>query len=174
MSHAMLFYRTLASKKSITPNPANLPAGQKLLFTPPADLASKFSEDYTNNIVRKIPIQPKSRIINQSDQGVAGWLMTVEGNYQTADGGSSTKIHLFRKLSQGDDYHTFGCFGLWYPQGPAYVQDDVSYSPNGLSIDPDSTHGLMMENIQGSHIGLTKELVDFACRLSFGGNLNYV
>ena len=171
MTHAMLFYRTLATKKSITPDPRNLPTEQKLLFTPPADLASKFDEDYTNNIVRKIPIQPFSRRIIQSDQGVSGWLMTVEGNYQTSDGSSSTKIHSFRKHAQGDDYHTFGNVGLWYPNGPAYVQDDSTYSPTGLSIDPDANHGLMIENVRGSHIGVTKELVDFACRVSYGGDI---
>src|SRR5690349_12444865 len=141
--HAMLFYRTLASKKTTTPDPRNLPAGQKLLFTPPNDLAGKLSESYTNNIVRKIPIQPFSRRIIQSDQGVSGWLMTIEGNYLIASADSSSKIHLFRKLAQGDDYHTFGNIGLWYPQGPAYVQDDLSLCPTGISIDPDSNHGLM-------------------------------
>jgi hypothetical protein len=172
MTHAMLFYRTLTSKKTTTPNPPDLPTAQKLLFTPPADLTAKFDEDYTNNIVRKIPIQPFSRRIIQSDQGVVAWLMTIEGNYQTADSGSTTKLHLMRKKQQGDDYHTFGAFGLWYPQGPAYVQDDLSNGcATGLSIDPDNTHGLMIENIRGSHIGVTKELVDFGCRVSYGGDL---
>lgn len=174
MANAMLFYRlhSNSTDKANVPNPSNLPAGQKLLFTPPAELARKFSDNYTNNIVRLPPAQPSGRYVNQNDEGFAGWLMNIEGDYYQNDA-TATKLHAFRILAQAEDtYHPHGVFGLWYPNGPAYVQDDISEGcPTGLSIDPDSTHGLMIVTADGAHIGITKELVDFSAQLSYGGQL---
>jgi hypothetical protein len=163
MSNAFIFYRTLATPKSnpTYADPNNLPAGQKLLFTPPNNLASKIDEDYTNNIVRKIPPNPAGRRINQTDEGVAGWLITIEGNFIKGSAGADTKVHAFRILPQSDATHVFGIFGIQWPNGPAQLRD----------MDPIPTKGLMIENVRGTHVGITKEIVDFAIRFSYGGDV---
>lgn len=170
----MIFYRLFSNSTDRThiPNPANLPANQKLLFTPPINLANKFADSYTNNIVRVPPAQPGGRHVQQNDEGFAGWLLNIEGNLIQATG-DSQKIHLFRTgIQEEDTYHPFGTFGIWYPNGPPYVQDDVSEGcPTGLSIDPDGTHGLMIVTATGQNVSVTKELVDFTMQLSYGGDL---
>jgi hypothetical protein len=171
MTHAMLFHRLKSNNtdKATVPDPRNLPSGQKLLFTPPGDMAQKISDSYTNNIVRKIPPRAFGRNIVQTDEGVAGWIIPIAGDFLAASGDSAVKIHKFRILPQGDDYHKRGVFGLWYPQGPGYVQDDLTYCPTGLSIDPDTAHGLMIETATLATIGATKEVVDFTINFSYGG-----
>lgn len=163
MANCFIFYRTVATPKSnpTYADPVNLPAGQKLLFTPPDNLAARMNDDYTNNIVRKIPPNPGGRRINQTDEGVAGWIITVEGDFLKDQPGATTKLHTFRTLPQSDATHVFGIFGLQYPNGPSWLQD----------IDPVPTKGLMIENVRGAHTGITKELVDFSIRFSYGGDL---
>jgi len=39
MANAMLFFRTASTLQAAVPDPVNLPDTQKLLFTPPNDLA---------------------------------------------------------------------------------------------------------------------------------------
>lgn len=174
MANAMIFYRLNANNttKATVPNPSNLPAAQKLLFTPPSDLARKFEDDYTNNIVRISPAQPSGRHINQNDEGFAGWLMNMEGDYYQSDA-TAAKLHAFRTKAQSESgFFDYGIFGLWYPNGPAYIQDNLATGcPTGFSLDPDSTHGLMIVTAKGTSIGITKELVDFTMQLSYGGDL---
>lgn len=166
MANAMLFYRTLVTRKidagftTVALLLANAPT-QCLLFTPPADLASRINDDYTNNIVRKIPPEPFGRRINQTDEGCSGWLVNLEGNFLKATGDSNSKVHNFAKLAQGDSYHKFGRFGISWPNGPTYLSE----------IDPDTTKGFMIVNRRGTHIGVTKEMVDFAFSLSYGGDI---
>jgi len=166
MANAMLFYRTPTTRivDSGFGTPAlllaNAPA-QCLLFTPPNDLAARLIDNCTNNIVRKPPPEPFSRRIRQTDEGVAGWLITVEGNFIGAVGDAAAKLHNFWKLPQGDTYHVFGVFGITYPNGPSYIQ----------TIDPAATKGLMITNKQDTHVGLTKEIVDFSIQLSYGGDV---
>lgn len=159
----MIFYRTPSSKISTYATPALLYAAlpaQCLLFTPPNDLASGISDDYTNNVVRKLPSAPFGRKILQYDEGVAGWNITVEGNYVKGDANDG-KLHSFEILPQSDDYHTSGIFGIVYPNGPNWLQ----------SIDPSNTKGLMITNRRGRHVGITKELVDFSITFSYGGDV---
>jgi len=158
MANALLFYRTPTTKTTQVANPANLPAAQKLSFTPPNDLASGIEEDWTNNIVRKVPPKPSGRKLIQTDEGFSGWVLTISGNYLIANGDSATKIFNFRKLPQADSFHTLGVFGIVYPNGPTY-----------LNIDPNTTKGLMIQNTRGRHIGNTTQLFDFSVTLSFGG-----
>ena len=164
MANAMLFYRTEATKKSnpTYANPDNLPPGQKLLFTPPDQLARFVDDDYRNNIVRQVPALTGGRRILQTDQGAAGWIINLEGDYVkgTANDG---KIYDFATNLQYDAYHEFGNVGLKYPNGSNELQ----------LIDPTDTMGLMIERKRGKHVGITKELVDFGITLSFGGDLPY-
>ena len=166
MANAMLFYRTPDTAKSITAydTVAKLLAAkpdQCLLFTPPEDLAKLLNDDYTNNIVRKVPTQPFNRIVRQSDQGVSGWLINLEGDFYGDTGDATDKLYAFAQLPQGDSVHLYGCFGITYPNGPARLQ----------TIDPDPSHGLMIVNRKGAHTGVTKNLVDFSCQLSYGGDV---
>ena len=158
MANAMLFYRTITTDITTVPDPNNLPAAQKLLFTPPNDLASGIDEVWDNNIVRKVPPIPSGRKLIQTDEGFSGWIITISGNYLTASADSATKIFNFRKLAQADTTHIHGVFGILYPNGPDY-----------LNIDPITTKGLMIQSTRGKHVGITKELFDFAITLSLGG-----
>lgn len=158
MANALLFYRTLTTKQTDIPDPTNLPAAQKLLFTPPDDLASGIEEIWNNNIVKKVPLKPSGRKLIQEDLGFSGWELTLSGNYIISTSDSSTKLHDFTKLAQGDSFHVLGIFGILYPNGPSY-----------LNIDPDDTKGLMIQNRRGKHVGITKEIFDFSVSVSFGG-----
>ena len=158
MANALLFFRTITTDKTAIPDPLNLPAAQKLLFTPPNDLASGIDETWDNNIVRKVPPKPSGRKLIQTDEGFSGWILTISGNYLIATAESSTKLHDFRKLPQADTIHALGVFGILYPNGPSY-----------LNIDPDTTKGLMIQNVRGKHVGITTQLFDFSVTLSFGG-----
>jgi len=161
MANAMLFYRTASTLQGAIPDPVNLPAGQKLLFTPPSDLASGIDEAYDNNIVRKVPPKPSGRKLIQTDEGFSGWLLTLSGNYVIESNvESATKLFDFLKLPQGINELLFGVFGILYPNGPNY-----------LNIDPDSTRGLMLVNRRGKHIGITKEIFDFSVTASYGGDI---
>jgi len=158
LANALLFYRTPTTDVVTIPNPDNLPAAQKLLFTPPDDLTNGIEETWDNNIVRKVPPKPSGRKLIQTDEGFNGWILVISGNYIVATGDSATKLHDFRKLPQADVVHVLGIFGIQYPNGPAY-----------LNIDPDTTKGLMIQNTRGRHVGRTKNIFDFSVTLSFGG-----
>lgn len=163
MANAMIFYRTPTTRKIDVPNPANLPAAQKLLFTPPNDLAASINEDETNNIVRKSPPAPGGRRIIQTDEGKAGWLFTIEGNLLkggTGDTGTQN-LHALANLVQSDSYHIYGIFGIQYPNGPSWL----------TNFDPDNTKGLMIVRRGGGHVGTNKELLDFSIQFSVGGDI---
>lgn len=161
MANAMLFYRTALSLQTTTPNPADLPDIQKLLFTPPDDLSSGIDETYDNNIVRKVPPKPSGRKIIQTDEGFSGWILTLSGNYIiSSNTESATKLFDFLKLPQAIDELKFGVFGILYPNGPDY-----------LNIDPIATKGLMLMNRRGKHLGITKEIFDFSVTASYGGDI---
>lgn len=155
MANAILYYRTAATLLTTI---ALLPAAQKLTFTPPNDLASGIEEEWTNNIVRKVPPKPSGRKLIQTDEGFSGWILTISGNYLVGEGNSSTRLFNFRKLPQGITDLPLGVFGIVYPNGPSY-----------LTINPTSVGGLMIQSTRGKHIGLTTQLFDFSVSLSFGG-----
>jgi len=160
VTNTFLFYRTLTTKKSSISNPEDLPDEQKLLFTPSADMVNSLDEEWRNNIVRKIPPKPSGRKIIQTDEGLASWIPVISGTFEIDQGEARTKIHNFRKLAQSDSFHIFGVFGLQYPNGPTY-----------LNRDPDDTLGFMIEFTRGKHVGNTKEIMDFAIGLSYGGSI---
>ena len=161
MANAILFYRTPSTLQAAVPDPNSLPAGQKLLFTPPNDLASGIDEDHENNIVRKIPPKPSGRRIIQTDEGFKGWILTLSGNYIIESNvESADKLFAFINVIQGIAELPFGVFGISYPNGPTY-----------LNIDPDSTKGLMVMRRSGKHVGITKEIFDFSATVSFGGDI---
>ena len=161
MTNALLYYRTPTTKIADVADPDNLPAGQKLLFTAPDDHANGIEENWINNISRKIPVKPKGRKILQRDEGVSGWNITINGYWTVGTGDADTKLNLFRRLPQEDTHHIFGVFGIKYPNGPAY-----------LNIDPSATLGLMITGTRGRHAGNSKNILDFSCGLSHGGDVS--
>jgi len=158
MVNAILYFRTAVTL--LTPI-ADLPAIQRLEFTPPSDLASGIDEDHENNIVRKVPPKPSGRRIIQTDEGFKGWILTLSGNYIIdSNTESADKIFAFINEIQGINELPFGVFGISYPNGPTY-----------LNIDPDSTKGLMVMRRRGKHTGITKEIFDFSVTVSYGGDI---
>lgn len=157
----MLYYRTIGSTSVITPDPDNLPAAQKLLFTAPDDILSGIEENWANNIVKIIPPESRGKRRVLKDEGKAPWSLTISGNYlHSAGAESADKIHAFRNLSQEDDHHIHGVFGIKYPNGPTYLTQDCT-----------NLKGFMIENTTGKHLGATKEVFDFSITLAFGGIL---
>jgi len=140
VNNTFLFYRTPTTKQSDTPDPENLPDAQKLLFTPGPDLVNSLDEAYQNNIVRKIPPKSRGRRLIQTDEGFASWLPVISGNFEVNAGDARTKLDIFRRLGQSDDFHVFGILGLQYPNGPSY-----------LNVDPTDTFGFMIEATRGKH-----------------------
>ncbi len=158
MANAILYFRTVSTL--VTPI-ASLPSAQRLTFTPPDDLASGIDEEHENNIVRKIPPKPSGRRIIQTDEGFKGWILTLSGNYIIdSNVESATKLFDFINIVQAIAELPFGVFGIFYPNGPSY-----------LNIDPNSTKGLMIMRRRGKHIGLTKEIFDFSATVSYGGDI---
>ncbi len=162
VTNTFLFYRTPTTLKSDInfEDPEDLPSAQKLLFIPSADMIYGVDEEWKNNIVRKIPTQPAGRKIVQTDEGLASWIPIISGTFEIDAGEARTQIHNFRKISQSDSFHVNGIFGLQYPDGPEY-----------FNIDPNDTLGLMIEFTRGKHTGITKEIMDFAIGLSYGGQI---
>ncbi len=160
MANAMLYYRTPTTTSVIVPDPNNLPDAQKLLFTPPDDLAAGIDERHTNNIVRKVPPIPRGRKIIQTDEGFKEKIFTLHGNFIVDSNDAPDKLDDFVIIGQSDDYHKFGVFGISYPNGPSY-----------LTKDSTNTQGFMIEEKGGKHIGITKEIFDFSVRISFGGTI---
>jgi len=159
MANAMLFYRTATTLQAAVPLPGNLPAAQKLLFTPPNDLAAGIDEVHENNIVRKIPPVPSGRKIIQTDEGFKGWILTLSGNYIIdSNVESADKLFNFINVPQQIPLLLSGVFGISYPNGPNY-----------LNIDPSSTRGLMIMRRSGKHVGITREIYDFSVTVSLGG-----
>lgn len=161
MANAMLFFRTASTLQAVVADPVDLPAAQKLLFTPPNDLASGIDEVHENNIVRKIPPVPSGRKLIQTDEGFKQWILTLSGNYIIdSNVESADKLFDFINTPQGITELTFGVFGISYPNGPTY-----------LNIDPDDTRGLMIMSRSGKHVGITKEIFDFSVTVSLGGDV---
>jgi hypothetical protein len=158
MANAMLYYRTQASTAIITPDPDNLPSAQKLLFSVPDDIMAGIEETWANNNVKRIPPASRGKKRLQTDEGKGPWIVTISGNYITTSGDSADKIDAFRNLSQDDDYHIHGVFGIKYPNGPAYLTQDAT-----------NLKGWMIDSMFGKHVGTTKEIFDFGIILSFGG-----
>ncbi len=161
MANAMLFFRTPSTLQGAIADPVNLPAAQKLLFTPPNDLASGIDEVHENNIVRKLPPVPSGRRLIQTDEGFKQWILTLSGNYIIdSNVESADKLFDFINIAQGITELPFGVFGISYPNGPSY-----------LNIDPDDTRGLMIMRRSGKHVGITKEIFDFSATVSLGGDV---
>ena len=158
MANGLFYYRTPASTSLITADPDNLPAAQKLLFSVPDDILSSIEETWTNNIVKRIPPESRGKKRVQTDEGKGPWIITISGNYITDSGDAATKIDTFRNLSQDDDYHIHGVFGIKYPNGPGYLTQDAT-----------ALKGFMIESVIGKHAGATKDIFDFGITLSFGG-----
>lgn len=161
MANAMLYYRTLSTTSSIVPDPNDLPDNQKLLFTPPDDITSGIDEDHTNNIVRKVPAKPFGRKLIQTDEGFLSKVLTLHGNFIINGNIALDKLEAFIVIPQADTYHTFGNFGILYPNGPSYLTKDAT-----------NTQGFMIQRKNGKHIGLTKEIFDFSVTISFGGDIS--
>lgn len=157
----MLFFRTASTLQAAIPLPVNLPDAQKLLFTPPNDLASGIDEGQKNNIVRKVPPKPSGRRIIQTDEGFASWILTLSGNYIIdSNVESADKLFAFMNIPQGITELPFGVFGISYPNGPSYLNKDAT-----------STTGFMIMDRQGKHVGITKEIFDFSVTVSYGGDI---
>lgn len=160
MANAMLYYRTPSTTSIIVPNPSSLPDAQKLLFTPPEDIASGIDESHSNNIVRKIPPKPRGRKLIQTDEGFKEKIMTLHGNFLVESNFDPDKLDDFIIRAQSDDFHTFGVFGIVYPNGPAFLTKDAT-----------DQQGFMIQSKTGKHIGITKEIFDFSVTISFGGTI---
>jgi len=160
VDNALLYFRTLSTRAidGGFSNPEDLPTTQKILFTPPADLSSGLDDIYENNIVKKVPPKPFGRTLIQTDEGFKNWEITLQGNFAILLSSSADKLHSFMVEPQGDSYHTFGKFGILYPNGPTYLNKDAT-----------DTQGFMLTRRIGKHIGITKEIFDFAVGVSFGG-----
>lgn len=65
MANAILYYRTYATRTSVTADPQGLPTLQKLEFTFPDDIMEGINENYSNNI-KQLPI-PNQEVCSEAE-----------------------------------------------------------------------------------------------------------
>ncbi len=156
-----IFFRTEATKQSVTADPSNLPAAQILEFTDNS-IVEVVDNKYQNNVsidpvsnpdgVKKAVLQDNGRLEDS---------VTIAGIFNLAnDSALITKLKTFsRKLQIETSFHKFGIFGLAYPVATTF------------SLDPSDTVGLYIDNIDITAKGQTKGIIAFTIVLKTGGTL---
>jgi len=161
MSNALLFFRTPASDKVITPDPQDLDTSQKLEFIFPADIMEGVNETYQNNIKQiPVPNQDGARKLNVQENGLQTATFTLNGVFEK--GGTTlgiTRLKAFRIRKQVDTTHLFGSFGIEIDNAPEF------------NLDPNTTLGLFIQSTTVGYAGQRFTRYDFSVTLGLGGTL---
>ena len=159
-TNAAIFYRTEATKQSITPDPANLPAGQFIHFNTDTLRMESFQEVDKNNIVTvPAPNSTGVRKATIDDNGVLSSVFLVSGQMAITETTNIIKLKAFRKLLQREvdpNTHIHGIFGINWPKVSAF------------SVDATSVEGFSIEQIQWNW-GAPNPMVSFTITLKKHG-----
>jgi len=169
MADALLFFRTLATRKFINPpdnnipgvlNPEDLPDSQKLIFTLPEELLESVSLVYENNI-KDAPVSNPSgvRKINKQDNGLQQVALTFRGRFRDAST-DIEKLQDFGKLLQVEGiFHQFGIFG--------FKASNTVSTP--FNFEPSERFGFTIKRLSISRVGGKPKNFDFELLLTSGG-----
>jgi len=171
MADALLFFRTLATRKFINPPDNNVPGildpndlddDQKLQFTLPEELLESVSLLYENNI-KDAPVSNPAgfRKINKQDNGLQQLQLTFSGRFRDAST-DIQKLQDFAKLLQVEGiYHQFGIFG--------FLASNTVSTP--FNFEPSERFGLTIKRLTISRAGGKPKNFDFELTLTSGGVL---
>ena len=162
MADALLFFRTIGTQIAGTPDPNDLDADQKLVFTLPDDLLESVSLLYENNI-KDAPVSNPAgvRKINKQDNGLQQLTLTFRGRFKDAST-DIAKIQSFaQKLQVEGVFHQFGIFG--------FKASNTVSTP--FNFDPTDRFGLTIRRLEISRIGGKPKTFDFVLTLTSGGTL---
>ena len=160
MANAILYYRTYATRTSVTADPQNLPTAQKLEFTFPDDIMEGINESYTNNIKQlPIPNQDGTRKINIQENGLSANQISISGVFKKSSAVGITRLKSMRKIKQVDTHHVFGIFGIEIDTAPQF------------NLDPSTSQGLHIISTTLGYAGQRNTRYDFTVKLGFGGTI---
>jgi hypothetical protein len=161
LADAILYYRTEATKKSIIPDPVNLPAAQKLVFTYPDKILEGSRLRGVNNI-KQFPFSNSDGIKKVGIQvnGLLERPFILRGHFKNDTLNADMKKLLNFCSQKGvDTFHIYGQFGFYSPNAVA------------LSLDPDDTVGYTIQTYDIGRLGRKDTIYDFELTLAFGGTV---
>lgn len=171
MADALLFFRTLPTRKFINPpdntipgvlNPEDLPASQKLIFTLPDDLLESISLVHENNIKDAPVSNPLGvRKINKQDNGLQGLTLTFRGRFRDASTDIQTLQRFARQLQVEGIFHQFGIFG--------FKASNTTSTP--FNFEPSERFGFSIKRFSLSRVGGKPKNFDFEITMTSGGVL---
>jgi len=144
------------------PDPNDLPADQKLIFTLPEELLESVSLLHENNI-KDAPVSNPSgvRKVNKQDNGLQQLQLTFRGRFRDASS-DIQKIQDFAKQLQVEGtFHQFGVFG--------FLASNTTSTP--FNFDPSDTFGLSIRRLTISRVGGKPKNFDFELTMTSGGTL---
>ena len=165
MADALLYFRLLVNKKTLVPDPNNLPAFQKLQFTLPDELLESVGFVHENNI-KDAPVSNPAgvRESNKQDNWLQGVTLTFKGRFKDASA-DIDKIKAFAKRLQVEgQFHQFGIFG--------FKASNTVSTP--FNYDPDDTFGFSIKRLSIGRQGNKPKTFDFEVVLTIGGTLPWV
>ena len=156
-----LFFRTEATKVSVTPDPSNLDAAQILQFDSDNNIVELVDNAYQNNVSIDPATNPDgSKKTFLQDNGRLEDIVTVTGKLLNTDTAFINKFRSFsRKLQIESIFHKFGIFGFAYPVTDVFDQD------------PTDEVGYFIDKLQITTTGQSKAVVSFVMTLKTGGTL---
>jgi len=158
-----LYFRTILSTVTITPDPSNLDSTQILEFTSSGNTIIELVQNtYQNNVSIDPAINPDGikKVVVQ-DNGRLEDIVVVTGKIDNTNTTFLTKLKTFsRKLQIEPLHHKFGIFGFAYPTNTSFA------------LDPTATVGYFIDTIQITHSGGDKSNIPFILTLKSGGTLS--
>jgi len=162
MADALLFFRQQPTRQSVVPDPDDLPADQKMIFTLPEDLLESVSMIHENNIKDSPVSNPDGvRKINKQDNGLQQLVLTFRGRFKDASVDIETLQRFTRQLQVENVFHQFGIFG--------FKASNTTSTP--FNFDPDDTFGFSIKRFTLSRVGGKPKNFDFEIVLTSGGVL---
>lgn len=156
-----IYFRTNATRVSITPDPSDLSVAQILQFDSDNNIVELVDNAYQNNVSIDPATNPNgSKKTFLQDNGRLEDIVIVTGKILNTDSAFIIKLKSFsRKLQIEAAFHKFGIFGLAYP-----VTDS-------FSLDPTDEVGYFIDKLQLTTAGQKKNFVSFVLTLKTGGIL---
>ena len=157
-----LYFRTLATKASITPDPSDLPAAQILQFDSDGkNIVELVDNNYQNNVSVDPATNPDgAKKAFLQDNGRLEDIVIVTGKIKNTESAFISKFKTFsRKLQIEAEFHKFGIFGFAYPVTPSFDQD------------PTDEVGYFIDKLNLTTAGQKKSVIEFVLTLKTGGVL---
>jgi len=156
-----LYFRTEATRVSVTPDPSDLPSAQILQFDSDDNIVELVDNAYQNNVSVDPATNPDgSKKTFLQDNGRLEDIVIVSGKLLNTDTAFINKLKSFsRKLQIEAEFHKLGIFGFAYPVTDSFDQD------------PTDELGYFIDKLQLTTAGQKKNFVAFVLTLKTGGTL---